>query len=216
MTSQTFQLVMRAGPNPGKVFTLSKNEIIMGRDVSADVVINSAEVSRRHTRLYLDAGQYIIEDLGSTNGTFVNGQRLSTPQVLRSGDTIMLGEAATLVYEASQFDPNATMISPAASERVSYAPPVQASMAPRQLTPPPPKAYVGQVSAGPAAQPAPAYAAPPAPKAKRAGTTWLWAGAGCIVIMLCIVVVGVLLFDMLDLYCTPPFDALFSFLYTCP
>jgi hypothetical protein len=214
MTSQTFQLVMRAGPNPGKVFTLSKSEIVIGRDVSADVVINSAEVSRRHTRLRLDAGQYIVDDLGSTNGTFVNGQRISTPQILRSGDIIMLGEAATLIYESSQFDPNATMISPV-SERASVAPPpMQASKAPQQMTPPP-QAYAGQIPVGPLAQPAQAYQ-PPVPRARRGGISWLWAGAGCIVVMLCILVVGALLFDMLDLYCTPPFDALFSFLYTCP
>jgi predicted component of type VI protein secretion system len=171
MTSQTFQLVMRAGPNPGKVFTLSKSEIVIGRDVSADVVINSAEVSRRQTRLRLDAGQYIVDDLGSTNGTFVNGQRISTPQILRSGDIIMLGEAATLIYESSQFDPNATMISPV-SERASVAPPpMQASKAPQQMTPPP-QAYAGQIPVGPLAQPAQAYQ-PPVPRARRGGISWL-------------------------------------------
>jgi pilus assembly protein CpaF len=216
MTSQTFQLVMRAGPNPGKAFTLSKNEIVIGRDSGVDVVINAAEVSRRHTRLYLEAGGYIVEDLGSTNGTFVNGQRLTTPLPLRSGDIIMLGEAATLVYEASQFDPNATMIS-SASERGSLVEPRPASVAPPRVTPPPPaqQSYAGQVPAGPVGPPAPSYA-PPAPHPKRGGMSWLWAGAGCIVVMLCIMVVGALLFDMLNLYCTPPFDAIFSFLYTCP
>jgi pSer/pThr/pTyr-binding forkhead associated (FHA) protein len=216
MSSQTFQLVMRAGPNPGKAFTLSKNEVVIGRDVSADVVINAAEVSRRHTRLYLEAGGYIVEDLGSTNGTFVNGQRLTTPLPLRSGDVIMLGEAATLVYEASQFDPNATMISPS-SERVSLEKPRPASSPSRKMTPPPQaqQSYAGQVPAGPTGSPAQPYA-PPAPQPKRGGVSWLWAGAGCIVVMLCIMVVGALLFDMLNLYCTPPFDALFSFLYTCP
>jgi predicted component of type VI protein secretion system len=213
MTSQTFQLIMRAGPNPGKVFTLSKNEIVLGRDVSADVVINAAEVSRRHTRLRLDAGQYVVDDLGSTNGTFVNGQRINAPQALRPGDTIMLGEAATLVYEASQFDPNATMISSVSDQASVAPPPMQASQSPRQMTPPP-QAYAGQVPSGPIAQPIPAQ--PPVPKARRGGISWLWAGAGCIVAMLCFFVVGALLFDMFDFYCTPPFNALFSFLYTCP
>ena len=212
MTSQTFQLVMRAGPNPGKIFTLSKSEIVIGRDVNADVAINTAEVSRRHTRLHLEAGTYIIEDLGSTNGTFINGQRLTTPIPLRSGDMIMLGEAATLVFEASQigqFDPNATMISPVNGQAAVPA-------APRQASPPPsaaPQSYSGQVPAGPVAPP---QFAPPVPQKKREGVSWLWAGVGCVVVMLCIGVVGVLLFDMLDLYCTPPFNALFSFLYTCP
>jgi pilus assembly protein CpaF len=211
MTSETFQLVMRAGPNPGKAFTLSKGEIVIGRDVNSDVVVNTAEVSRRHARLLFDAGVYIAEDLGSTNGTFVNGQRLNSPMPLRSGDVIMLGEAATLVYEASQFDPNATMISSIPGQE-----PTPASVAPRQVTPPPSPSYAGQVPAGPAAQPQASPYAPPVPERKRGGLSWLWAGIGCVVVMLCIGVVGVLLFDMLNLYCTPPFDALFSFLYTCP
>ncbi len=213
MTSPTFQLIMRAGPNPGKAYSLSKGEVVIGRDVNADIAINTAEVSRRHARLHLDAGVYIVEDLGSTNGTFVNGQRLTIPTPLRSGDVIMLGEAATLVYEAAQFnqfDPNATMISPA--DGGAFTP---ASVAPKQAAPSlpaAPRTYSGQVPAGPSA---PAYA-PPVPQKKREGISWLWAGVGCIVVMLCIGVVGVLLFDMLDLYCTPPFDALFSFMYTCP
>ena len=206
MSSQTFQLVMRAGPNPGKTFTLSKSEIVIGRDVNVDVVINTAEVSRRHARLYLDGGAYVVEDLGSTNGTFVNGQRLAAPASLRTGDIIMLGEAATLVYEASQFDPNATMISPS-SGQAAVQPPKPASVSPQQMTPPPPQAYAGQVPAGPAAQqaqPGMPYA-PPVPR-KRTGVSWLWAGVGCVVVFLCIMMVGLLIFDTLDLYCVPPFD----------
>ena len=212
MISQTFQLVMRAGPNPGKAFTLSKSEIVIGRDVSADVVINTAEVSRRHARLYLDGGVYIVEDLGSTNGTFINGQRLTMPVPMRSGDIIMLGEAATLVYEASQFDPNATMIS-ASGGPASISPPRPASAIPQTLTPPPPaRTYAGQVPAGPAA-PSAQVSMPysqPVPE-KRGNMSWLWAGIGCVVVFLCILVVGLLIFDTLDLYCTPPFDMFDSF-----
>ena len=216
MTPQNFQLVMRSGPNPGKVFALSKSEIVIGRDISADVVINSAEVSRRHARLRLDpAGQYTIEDLGSTNGTFVNGQRISVPVPLRPGDVVMLGEAAALAFEPAPLDPNATVIAPA-SEMAAVAPPppVPASQEPPQMVPSP-QAYAGQVPPGPAAPPPPVYQQPPAPQAKSGGTSWLWAGAGCLVVMLCGTVVGALLFDMLNLYCVPPFNALFSFLYTC-
>ncbi len=208
MTSQTFQLVMRTGPNPGKAFTLSKNEIIIGRDINADVVLNTAEVSRRHARLHLDGGNYVVEDLGSTNGTFINGQRLVIPTVLRTGDIIMLGEAATLVYEASQYDPNATVISPSGGP-ATISPPMPASAAPQQLTPPP-QVYSGQVPAGPAAQPpqasTPPYTPPVPEKRGGGGMSWLWAGVGCVVVLLCIMVVGLLIFDTLDLYCTPPFN----------
>jgi hypothetical protein len=198
---------MRVGPNPEKTFMLSKTEVVIGRDVNADVVVNTAEVSRRHARLYLDGGMYVIEDLGSTNGTFINGQRLTAPVPLRTGDIIMLGEAATLVYESSQYDPNATMISAPDGQATIAAAPVPSSAASQRITPPRPQSYSGQVPAGPVAQqpqPSPPFS-PPVPE-KRKGMSWLWAGIGCIVVLLCVMVVGLLIFDSLNLYCTPPFD----------
>ena len=48
------------------------------------------------------------------------------------------------------------------------------------------------------------------------GRTWLWAGIGCVVVLIFFVVVGLIAFDYLNLYCTPPFNTLFDFLYTCP
>ena len=56
------------------------------------------EISRQHARITRDQhGQYVIEDLGSTNGTFVNGARLSAPQVLHPGDTIEVGDTRLVV-----------------------------------------------------------------------------------------------------------------------
>ena len=51
MASQSFQLVMRTGPNPGKVFELTKGEVYIGRDINNDIVVNDAEISRKHARL---------------------------------------------------------------------------------------------------------------------------------------------------------------------
>ena len=112
MAPQTFQLVMRTGPTPGKTFALTVPELTIGREVSNNIVINDVEVSRKHARLVMQAGGYVLEDLGSTNGTFVNGQRLMGPHILRSGELIMLGENVGLVYEVQQ-DINATVISTA-------------------------------------------------------------------------------------------------------
>ena len=220
MASQPFQLVMRAGPTPGKIFTLSGNEIIIGRDINADIVINTAEVSRGHSRLRLQNGGYVLEDLGSTNGTFVNGQRLTAPRVMRPGETIMLGEAVTLVYGGSQFDPDMTVISASSSaatmtaqEPVPPPPPPSPHPSPPPYPQPLPQAepvYSGQVPAGPV------VSADLMPEAESKGKTWLWAGLGCVGIVLCVVVVGVIAFDALQLYCTPPFNALFGFIYTCP
>jgi predicted component of type VI protein secretion system len=110
MASQLFQLVMGSGPHPGKIYELSDDELTIGRDISNNIVINDPEVSRRHARLTTQAGTYVIEDLGSTNGTFVDGQRLMGPHTLRSGETIMFGEKVSLKYEQTGYDPDATLI----------------------------------------------------------------------------------------------------------
>jgi len=124
-----FQFVMRSGPTPGVTFPLEGDQLTIGRDASNGVAINDAEVSRKHSRLSFQGGKYVVEDLGSTNGTFVNGQRLAGPVVLKPGDVVSLGEQIVLMYDAINNDPGATMAAPRRSARVeappapSYAPP---------------------------------------------------------------------------------------------
>ena len=107
-----YQLTMRSGPNPGTVYALDGDQISIGRDSSNEISVNDAEVSRRHARLTFQGGKYVLEDMGSTNGTFVNGQRLTGPRVLKSGEVVSLGEQIVFVYEAVDSDPGATMVSP--------------------------------------------------------------------------------------------------------
>jgi predicted component of type VI protein secretion system len=135
-----FQFVMRSGPNPGKVYQLEASEIIVGRDSTSGVAINDGEISRKHAKLSLHGAAYVIQDLGSTNGTFVNGQRLTGTQVLNPGDSVSFGENISAVYEAAS-DPNATMISSAQAPKTA-APVKKQAAAPAQ-------AYSGQVPAGP-------------------------------------------------------------------
>src|SRR5512136_3318053 len=105
-----FRFVVRSGPAAGKVYPLDAPEISIGRDNTNMIVINDAEISRRHARMELREASYVIQDLGSTNGTFVNGSRISGIQVLNSGDTVSFGEGIVLVYEAA-VDVNATILS---------------------------------------------------------------------------------------------------------
>jgi pSer/pThr/pTyr-binding forkhead associated (FHA) protein len=120
-----FQFVMRSGPTPGVTFPLEGDQLTIGRDSSNAVAINDAEVSRRHSRLTFQGGKYVLEDLGSTNGTFVNGQRLAGPVVLKPGDVVSLGEQIVLMYDAIATDPGATVASPRKS--AYSAPPAQTS-----------------------------------------------------------------------------------------
>jgi pSer/pThr/pTyr-binding forkhead associated (FHA) protein len=97
-------LKIERGRSAGKQFMLSEVESQIGRwdadggvfpDVDLDPDDPEAKVSRRHARIMLQNGQYFVEDLGSTNGTFVNrGKRLlpGQPQPLREGDEIIVGK----------------------------------------------------------------------------------------------------------------------------
>jgi len=98
--SSSFRLIVRRGPQPNQVYELTQGVVAIGRDITNDIVINDPEVSRHHCRLTRGAGGYTVEDLGSTNGTFVNGQRLTGPRPLSHGDTLGMGETVTLAYEA--------------------------------------------------------------------------------------------------------------------
>ena len=98
------KLVIERGRSVGKQFTLSAEESQIGRwdadggvfpDVDLDSDDPEAKVSRRHARITRVEGKYFVEDLGSTNGTFVNrGKRLSagTRQPLNDGDEIIVGK----------------------------------------------------------------------------------------------------------------------------
>jgi len=239
MAAQTYQLVMQKGPNPGKIFELIQEELTIGRDITNRIVINDPEISRKHARLSLQSGSYVIEDLGSTNGTFVDGQRLIGPHVLRPGETIMFGEKISLEYEVLGFDPNATLIGSGAQAKPAnpletyridqpdygyqpeplkqpgyYEQPVQPAYQQPAPSYQPSPVYSGNVPPGPSepyASPDEAYEMPDEEPPRRSRTL-LYVGCGILLIMFCCLVVGAFAFDYLDLYCTAPFDAIFS----CP
>ncbi len=93
-------LVMTVGLNHGQVYPLESENITIGRDLSNDIVLPDLEVSRFHLRLRRDQGSYVIEDLGSTNGTVVNGEPLvpGTSRTLRANDTIQLASIVEFRY----------------------------------------------------------------------------------------------------------------------
>ncbi|MDX1686518.1 MAG: FHA domain-containing protein [Candidatus Promineifilaceae bacterium] len=111
MPSSMYKLTVRKGPQQGQAYPLVSSMVTIGRDPMADIVIADPEVSRQHARLTRTAEGYEIQDLGSTNGTFVDGQRLTgDPVRLESGQAISMGTNVTLIFEAAA-DPMATVIS---------------------------------------------------------------------------------------------------------
>lgn len=116
MANQTYQLIVRTGPQPNQVFPLESKVLTIGRDPLSDIVIDDSEVSRHHSKLTRDEGGYSLQDMGSTNGTFIDGQRLGGEAVmLNPGQVLMLGSNVTLVYQTiDEPDPLATVVAPAA------------------------------------------------------------------------------------------------------
>ena len=76
----------------GREHILNEPNIIIGRAVESDVVITSARISREHAAIRRQGWRIILEDLGSTNGTFLNKERISNPMQLRDGDQIKIGD----------------------------------------------------------------------------------------------------------------------------
>lgn len=88
-----FQLLIARGNSEGQQFVVVQPIIRIGRDDDNDVVLSDAGVSRQHTRIFENLGRPWIEDLGSANGTLVNGEKLAMPRELKTGDALAIGAA---------------------------------------------------------------------------------------------------------------------------
>ncbi len=93
-----YQLTYLSGANKGLTVEFSQKAVFIGRDADNDLVIDESHVSGDHAKLISRDEQVFVEDLGSTNGTFVNGKRVSSPVVLNTGDTVQLGTNIQLQF----------------------------------------------------------------------------------------------------------------------
>ena len=91
-------LVTIAGIRVGEMFKLGKHETVLGRSDDADLRLVDEGVSRRHAAVILERGRVVLKDLGSANGTFCNGSRISDARVLNDGDKISMGGATILKF----------------------------------------------------------------------------------------------------------------------
>jgi len=111
-------LVIHEGAGAGSEHPVD-GELILGREQStADLVLEDPGVSRLHARVLPDSGGVVVEDLGSSNGTYVNGHRISGPVELGTGDELQVGDTVVGIRRTA---PTAPMRRPA----------------PRRLAPPP-------------------------------------------------------------------------------
>lgn len=105
-------IVVETGQMVGTTTPVSKHQIIIGRDAGmADVGIGDALASPRHARISWKGMEYVIEDLNSSSGTILNGESISTPHVLTSGDRINIGDSSMLFELQSSEAPTESVTS---------------------------------------------------------------------------------------------------------
>ncbi len=142
------QITGQRGEKANKSFPLGDVPLTLGRNPDNTIVLASGRASRRHAEIRRDGADYVLSDLGSANGTVVNGQRLAAPHRLRSGDTFEIGD------DAFRFD------APALDKTIVAAPAVPAE---------PPNALAGLPVSTPPYQPPPATPPYPPPPGAYAG-----------------------------------------------
>lgn len=117
-----FCLMMTQGPIIGSLYPLRGKRINIGRDLNNEIMIDDSEVSRVHARLHFGGEGFRIEDLASTNGTFINDTPLRGTRALQQGDVIRLGTMVQFEYmfrdEPFEDMEGETPINPAAGMKV--------------------------------------------------------------------------------------------------
>src|SRR5262245_23605427 len=93
-----FYIIFLSGPLMGKMHLLEEGMITLGRVGEVDIPINDLGISRKHCAILFHKGQAILKDLGSTNGTFLNGQRVDEAG-LREGDKIQISSSTILKFD---------------------------------------------------------------------------------------------------------------------
>jgi hypothetical protein len=101
MPEETPMLLRLEGPAAHESVWVDRPEIIIGRADDCDVVINDRQVSRRHARVRQDGDHYVLEDLGSKNGTFVNGQEITGQHVLKNDDEVQIALCCRFAWVAA-------------------------------------------------------------------------------------------------------------------
>ena len=220
---------LRLVPVSGQPIEVVKDQSIVGRDPSCEIVVSDGSVSRRHARLERRAGAWWVVDQASANGTYLNSLRIAE-QALKSGQELRFG---TLAFRVDlREDPEATVATPLQAVKDDSAtvmampepaPPKPAAPPPLpKAAPPPPLPTAPAPMPAPpsaaaakerfkAAAPAPAAPVPqmpagPAP-AKKGKSPLLWIGVGCCGCLLLVCLVAAAIFGGTYMATKGPADA---------
>jgi pSer/pThr/pTyr-binding forkhead associated (FHA) protein/lysophospholipase L1-like esterase len=176
-------LIIRQGSGVGQRFAITEPAVTVGRHRSCDIPVEDPEMSRQHARITWSGTGYVVEDLGSANGTFVNGQRISGPHTLKDSDLLRLGKVE-FAFQSAEPPPSDEMPTMAGVAAPTGGEPVAP---PARVPPPePPPARV------PPPKPPPTHAPPPnPPPAEKKGFPSLTVVIGALVLLcLCLALAG--------------------------
>lgn len=228
MNDAPARLIGQQGQYRNQEFELTQAEMSIGRSPDNEITLPDPEISRRHAQITRQGNEYAIRDLGSTNGTFVNSQRITTLTPLYDGDVINLGDAISLLFAQrpkveeperqrplpGDDDTPTGDLEPLPPEAFSRQPP-QPAQAPSPPPPPPQREYGRREEE---------VAVPPPETSTNRRRLIL--GCGCALIaIVCLCAATVLFLDAYDqgrlLYCGPVrplFETILgsAFAPTCP
>jgi pSer/pThr/pTyr-binding forkhead associated (FHA) protein len=97
----TALLVVLRGPNTGARFLLDDDLVTSGRHPESDIFLDDVTVSRKHATFERTSGRFVVKDVGSLNGTYVNRERIDE-SVLQTGDEVQIGKYRLVFYAAKQ------------------------------------------------------------------------------------------------------------------
>ncbi len=209
----SFKLNVRQGPRPNLIFELDQDSYTIGREAGNEIVIEDAQVSRRHATLTRQGTTYLLEDIGSTNGTYVNGKRVTAPVLLSNGDMIGLADTIVLAVQAPLMTSgDATVVSEAAHyDAAPYAPPTQPAFTPPKVQQP---VQAQPVTRPPTYSPPPQYVPPqpsePVAPVKADNRRMILIGVGCLALILVVCMIGFVAWSFID---CRSFSSVFPFLF---
>lgn len=193
-----YRIIIQTGPDQGKEIVLDKTDLGIGRDGHNEIVINDPEVSRYHAHLFLREKGYLVEDKGSTNGTFVNTKRITEPTLLKNNDVVLLGENISFVFEADNLE--ATI--PGGAKRVPTKQPARA-MPPIPSNRIEKEAVVREpIFPSPVASPLAEIGDQiPVPESKKKLPTWAWIIIIGVIALILLCLVPIWIIDLTNSWC---------------
>jgi pSer/pThr/pTyr-binding forkhead associated (FHA) protein len=105
-------LVMQRGPSSGARFLLDAERTVAGRSPSADIFLDDVTVSRKHAEFVRELDDFVVRDVGSLNGTYVNRERIDSV-VLRAGDEVQIGKFRMTFHPSPASRPGGQQAEPA-------------------------------------------------------------------------------------------------------